>query len=239
MLNNELSVPELQARLQNDSGIISAELDISALERQLNDFNQIFLQSFPNTSVSEYNMNIEDLKNNIEQYLNEGLSHLGFYFGLQNSLSTNDRNKIRLIMIGAKLDEDNPKIVAKSSSQLFSDNHLSLTDNSNSFNSQRTRFKNKLTQQQLFNYNHGLYIRLEDLLFKLTELQSLSFNELNIRLGFRPADVEGFWNCIHLIFSGSSFGTTSNILFSTFDANDLAYDGPKLGIPPFGETSAS
>ena len=235
MLNNPLSVPELQARLQDDSGIIDAT-DIPSLEKQLDDFNQIFLQFFPNTNAPEYNLDIEALKSNIRQYLNEGLSHLGFYYGFQlNTNAPNSRNKIRLIMKGDKLDDDNPKIIARSSSRQFSDANLSLT-NGSQFNSHRTRFKNRIAED----FNHGLYIRLDDLMAKLNGLQSLSFDTLNIRLGYRPADVqgEGLWNCIHLIFRGSLFGTTSDILFSTFDASDAAYDGPKLGIPPFGETAA-
>lgn len=233
---NPLSVLELQARLQDSSGIINADSDILSLENQISDFNRIFLQSFPNTDEPEFNINIQDFKSNIQQYLDEGLVHLGFYFGLKsNGRSPNNRNNIRLIMTGAKLDEDDPKRIQASSSSVFSDAHLPLTENANLFNSQRSRFKNKLIQKQLMDYNHGLYIRLDDLFFKLTELESLSFNELNIRLGFRPADVVGFWNCIHLIFRGSSFGTPSDILFSTFDTNDRAYNGPKLGIPPFGE----
>lgn len=235
MLINPLSVPELQVRLQNDSGIIDAT-DIPSLEKQLDDFNQTFLRFFPNTNAPEYNLNIEALKSNIQQYLDEGLSHLGFYYGFQLSTNApNSRNKIRLIMKGDKLDDDDPKIVARSSSRQFSNANLSFT-NGNQFNSHRTRFKNRLAE----NFNHGLYIRLDDLMAKLNELQSQSFDTLNIMLGYREADVqgEGHWNCIHLIFRGSAFDTTSDIMFSTFDANDLAYDGPKLGIPPFGETDA-
>lgn len=234
MLINQLTVPELQVRLQDHSGIIDANTDIPSLERQLADFNQTFLQFFPNTNVPEYNMNIEALKSNIQQYLDEGLSHLGFHYGFQLSTnSPNSRNKICLIMKGDKLDDDNPKIISSSSSRQFSDANLSLT-NGSEFNRRRTRFKNKLTKD----FNHGLYIRLDDFMHKLNELQSHFFDTLNIRLGYRPADVEGFWNCIHLIFRGSSSFTTSKILFSTFDASDAAYDGPKLGIPPFGETVA-
>ena len=233
-----IPVPELQVRLQDNSGIIDSntDIDIPFLERQLSDFNQAFLQFFPNTNAPEYNLNIEALKSNIQQYLDEGLSHLGFYYGFQLSTNApNSRNKIRLIMKGDKLDDDNPTIIARSSSRQFSDANLSLT-NGSQFNSHRTRFKNRLADD----FNHGLYIRLDDLMAKLNELQRLRFDTLNIRLGFRPADVqgEGLWNCIHLIFRGSSSVTTSDILFSTFDASDEAYDGPKLGIPPFGETVA-
>ena len=236
MLINELSVPELQVRLQDHSGIIDSNIDIPFLEKQLSDFNETFLEFFPNTNVPEYNMNIEALKSNIQQYLDEGLSHLGFYYGFQLSTNApNSRNKIRLIMKGEKLDDDNPKIIARSSSRQFSDANLSLS-NGSQFNSHRARFKNRLAED----FNHGLYIKLDDLMDKMNELQSEPFDTLNIRLGFRPADVqnEGFWNCIHLIFRGSSSDTISDILFSTFDASDAAYDGPKLGIPPFGETVA-
>ena len=240
MLIHQLTVPELQAILNNNSGIINADTDILSLERQLIDFNQIFLQSFSPADIPEYNINIEDFKRNIQQYLQEGLTHLGIYYGLEsNDDSLNNRNNIRLIITGAKLNNDNPKRILRSSESLFSDANFSLSQNSSPLNNQRANFKNTLIQQQLVNYNHGLYIRLDDLLSKLTELEALSFDELNIRLGFRPADVIGFWNCIHLIFRGSSFGTPSEILFSTFDANDPAYDGPKLGILPFGELDIS
>ena len=143
-----IPVPELQVRLQDNSGIIDSntDIDIPFLERQLSDFNQAFLQFFPNTNAPEYNLNIEALKSNIQQYLDEGLSHLGFYYGFQLSTNApNSRNKIRLIMKGDKLDDDNPKIIARSSSRQFSDANLSLT-NGSQFNSHRTRFKNRLAE---------------------------------------------------------------------------------------------
>ena len=241
----KISVLELQIRLQDDSGIIDTDsFKLPELEKQLADFSRRFLRSFHNTDEPEFNINIKDLKSNIQEYFEEGLSHLGFYFGLEpNNIAPNGnvpiiRNTIRLIMIGAKLDLDDPERIPISSSRQFSDADLTLTGNSDQFNFQRDEFKNKLFNERLEHYNHGLYIRLDDLMDRLIDLERFSFNELNIRLGFREADVVGFWNCLHLIFRGSLFGTTTDILFSTFDANDLAYEGPKLGIPPFGETAA-
>lgn len=239
------TVPKLSEILNNGSGIIDVDTVIeNLLSKQLIDFDQIFLKSFPNTVVPEFIFNVYAFKKNIQQYLDEGLTHLGFYFGIETKGESPNVNTIRLIMVGTELDKQKPHKTPKSSPMQFSDADLSLLrDNIIKHNSMRSNFKNELIKQRLIQYNHGLYIKLDDLKTKLDKIEALSFDDFIISLGFRSAETVGLWNCIHLIFRGatpssasrSMSDSNSEILFSTFDANDLNYDGPKLGVPPFGE----
>ena len=244
------NLSDLQSLLNNCSGIFDADADIrQSLIQQEIDFTQNLLGSFSNTDAPIITLNIQALKNNIKDYLDEGFTHLSFNFSLEPvNNSPYSRHIVGLIMTGVKFDLTDPAKKPSSSSKHFTHANTTLNGDNSLNKDCYARFKNGLSHQPLSepNFNMGLYVRLTDFLDKLNELDTPPLNSLDITIGFIKAHSHEGWNCLHLIFRRSN--GASDILFSTYDGykwtapsatrkrglSDLG--GPKLGTPPFGET---
>ncbi len=243
------NLTDLQNLLDHCPGIFDVDTDIlQSLNQQEIDFNRSLLGLLPNTDAPDITLSIRALIKNVQNYLDEGFTHLSFSFSHESvNNSPNSRNVVGLIMTGVKFDRTDPAKKPSSSSKQFTDANTTLNSNNSQNKDRYARFKNYLSLQPLSepNFNFGLYVRLSDFLAKLNEIDSPPVNSLNITMGFIKAENDYEWNCLHLIFRRSN--GASEILFSTYDGykwrspnavmerglSELG--GPKLGTPPFSE----
>ncbi len=247
------NLSDLQDLLDQCSGIFDVDADIhQSLIQQEIAFKQSLNGLFPNTDAPVMTLPIQALKNNIQDFLDEGFTHLSISFSLESANnSPNSRDVLGLIMTGVKFDLTDPAKMPKSSSKHFTNGNASLNNNNSQKQANKdnsARFKKSLSPQPLSepNFNFGLYIRLSDFLAKLNALESQSVKGLDITMGFIKAETTEEWNCLHLIFRRSK--GAADILFSTYDGykwrsphavtkrGASVLGGPKLGTPPFGET---
>ena len=248
------NLSNLQNLLEHCPGIFDVDAEIhQSLIQQETTFKQSINDLFPNTDSPIMILPIQALKNNIQDFLDEGFTHLSINFSLESANnSPNSRNVLGLIMTGVTFDLTDPTKMPRSSSKHFTNGNASMSD----YNTQKqankdncTRFKKSLKPQPFSepNFNFGLYIRLSDFLAKLNDLESQSVIGLDITIGLIKAETVEEWNCLHIIFRPSQ--GAADILFSTYDgykwrapnavrtrgaSSELG--GPKLGTPPFGET---
>ncbi len=243
---------DLQNLLDHCSGIFDVDDDIhQSLIQQEIAFKQSLNGLFPNTDAPVMTLPIQALKNNIQDFLDEGFKHLSINFSLESANnSPYSRDVLGLIITGVTFDLTDPAKMPRSYSQHFTNKNTLLSNNNSQKQANKdnsARFKKSLSPHLSEpNFNFGLYIRLSDFLAKLNDLDSQSVKGLDITMGFIKAETMEEWNCLHLIFRRSK--GTADILFSTYDgykwrapnavtkrgASELG--GPKLGTPPFGET---
>lgn len=244
---------DLQNLLDHCSGIFDVDADIlQSLILQEIAFKQSLNGLFPNTDAFVMTLPIQALKNNIQNFSDEGFTHLSINFSLESANnSPNSRNVLGLIMTGVTFDQADPAKMPRSSAKHFTNVNTLLSNNNSQKQANKdnnARFKKRLSPQPFSepNFNYGLYIRLSDFLAKLNDLDNQSVKGLDITMGLIKAETMAEWNCLHLIFRRSK--GAADILFSTYDgykwrapnavtkrgASELG--GPKLGTPPFGET---
>ncbi len=240
------SLSELQHLLDTCSGIFDIDTDIkNSLIQQEIDFKNSFLSAFADVGAPDIIVNVQFLKTNVQNYMNDGFTHLGVFFDIDFIHNGHDGQQVLgLTMAGVKFDRNDPAKTPKIASKYFTNTDVMEKQNQSNKNGKGT-FKNKLSHSSNAggDYNLGLYMRLTELLDRLNALEVQKVQELNVSLGFIKAQNEGDWNCIHLIFRANG---KSDILFSTFEGYNWqssvtmtrglseTYGGPKLGTPPFG-----
>ena len=237
------SLSELQNLLDTCSGIFDIEDDSKqSLIQQENDFKDNFLSVFADVGAPDIILNIEFLKSNIQTFMNDGFTHLGVFFDIDFLHNGPDGQQVLgLTMAGVKFDRNDPAKTPRITSKYFTNGDIMLKQRQANSNG-NVKFRDKLKKAN-GDYNLGLYMRLNELLDRLTKLDAQKVKNLKVSLGFIKAQNEGDWNCIHLIFRADS---QSDILFSTFEGYNWQpskvmtrglseiFGGPKLGTPPFG-----
>lgn len=240
------SLSELQNLLDTCSGIFDLDTDIKkSLIQQEIDFKDSFLSAFADVGAPDIILNIQFLKNNVQNYMRDGFTHLGVFFDIDFIHQGHDGQQVLgLTMAGVKFDRNDPAKTPKITSEYFTNTDVMSKQNHANKNG-KEKFKDKLSHSPNANgdYNLGLYMRLTEFLDRLNALEAQHIPELNVSLGFIKAKNIGDWNCIHLIFRANG---KPDILFSTFEGYNWQsgvtitrglseiYGGPKLGTPPFG-----